>query len=82
MHLFRPVKGEKGKDWRLTQPWGTDFLLNGKLYYKSMGFVGHMGLDYAGATPGVGVPVYAAHDGVVVVAGQEKGWGLHIRLDS
>lgn len=46
-----------------------------------MGFAGHMGIDYAGATPGVGVPVYAAHDGIVVVAGVESGWGNHVRIE-
>jgi murein DD-endopeptidase MepM/ murein hydrolase activator NlpD len=45
-----------------------------------MGFNGHMGLDYAGPQPGALIPVYAAHAGVVVVAGEESGWGNHIRI--
>lgn len=57
----------------LTQAFGADFQLNGKWYYKSMGYNGHNGLDYAAP---IGTPVYAADDGTVVFEGwgQKHGW--------
>lgn len=83
--LFRPVKGTRDKDWRLTQGWWVDFKQKDKnwvlkWFYKSQGFNGHMGIDYAGPKPWDLVPIYAAHDGVVDLAGVETGWGNHIRL--
>lgn len=83
--LFRPVKGTRDKDWRLTQWWGTDFKYKDKnwvlkWFYKSQGFNGHMGIDYAGPKPGDLIPVYAAHDGVVRYAAFENGWWNHIRI--
>lgn len=39
--LYRPVKGERGKDWRLTQKRGEDFIITsgpnkGKRMYKDV----------------------------------------------
>lgn len=45
-----------------------------------MGFNGHMGIDYAWPKPGQLIPIYAAHDGVIMQAGLETGWGNHIRI--
>lgn len=78
--LFRPAKWKNGTDYRITQWWGSDFLYKWKLYYKSMGFDGHMGIDYAWPKPWVLIPVYSAHDGLVVFAGYEEWWWNHIRI--
>lgn len=71
-----------GVDYRITQWWGSDFIdkKTGKLFYKSMGFDGHMGVDYAWPKPWQLIPVYAAHDGVVIFAGVETGWWNHVRI--
>jgi hypothetical protein len=52
----------------VTQRFGADFVLNGVWYYKSIGYQGHNGDDYAAP---IGTPVYAADEGTVTF----EGWG-------
>jgi len=80
MELFRPVKWARNIDWRLTQVWWVDFMKDGVLFYKSMGYNGHMGLDYAWPYSGNIIPCYSAHDWTVVFAGTDGGWGNHIKI--
>lgn len=55
--LFRPVKGKRDADWRLTQARGAD----PQYYSTHTPRPYHLGLDYAWPTSWVAVPVYSAH---------------------
>ena len=64
----------------ITQQFGKDFLLNGKLYYQSLGMQGHNGIDFRAK---VGIPVFASMSGVITTCNDgSKGYGLHLKLRS
>ena len=70
MHkLFRPVKGERNKDWRFTQErWANPEI------YKKIGWPYHMWLDYAWPKQGDKVPVFSAEAWTVLLTWFDKDW--------
>lgn len=78
MKLFRPVKWEEWKDWRMTQPFWT----RPEVYWP-MGFKGHMWLDFAWPKPWDTIPIYSSTDGIVDVRDTwEKWYWKHIVVTS
>lgn len=73
-----PLKGT----FRITQEFGNDFVLNGKWVYKSMGYNGHMGVDFAGLKPGEKPNIYFPCDGFIARKRDDGkvGYGKHIVL--
>lgn len=72
------MKGELGKDFRLTQPFGVNPDI-----YRRFGMKGHNGLDYAGPNPGDKIPCYAAFSGTVTRVGYDAGgFGKYVRVVS
>lgn len=76
--LFRPVKGERSKDWRLTQERGAD-----PQYYSTHTVRPyHLWLDYAWPSAWIAVPVYSAHAWKVRTWRDEKGFWHFIEVIS
>lgn len=75
--LFRPVKGERNKDWRFTQEWWVN-----TEKYKPLWRPYHLGLDYAGPKQGDKIPVFSAEKWVVKTTAYDKTWfGNYIVID-
>ena len=73
--LFRPVKGARWVDRRMTQA----FWLRPEVYWP-MGFKGHMWLDYAWPVPWSKVPIYSATDWIATIWRDPKGYGNFIKV--
>lgn len=73
--LYRPVKGARNIDWRMTQA----FWLRPEVYWP-MGFKGHMWLDYAWPKPWDKVPVYCATDWIATIGRDPKGYGNFVKV--
>lgn len=74
--IISPLHGSRGKDWRITQPFGTN-----KELYSRFGLEGHNGVDFAGPKPGDIVPCYACYDGLISKVGNDKdGYGKFVRI--
>lgn len=75
--LFRPVKGERNKDWRFTQAFGIN-----PEKYRPLWWPSHMWLDYAGPQPWDKVPVFSAEKWVIKTTWYDKLWfGNYIVID-
>ena len=61
------------KQIMVTQGFGLNYLN----FYKELGMVGHSGIDFMAKD---GCPVYAAHDGKVIIRGTDSGGGKEIRV--
>lgn len=77
-NLKRPVKGERGKDWRLTQKRGERPEYYKKLWRPNW----HMGLDYAWPKAGDKIPVYASHPWTVKVLIDKNGFGNYVVIEA
>lgn len=78
MQVFCPIKGELGKDFRLTQGFGENPQI-----YKQFGLAGHNGLDYAGKKAGDKIPCFACFSGTVTRVGFDpNGFGSYVRIVS
>ena len=74
--LYRPVKWERTKDWRLTQKrWERPE------FYKKIGRPYHLWLDYAWPKPGDQVKIYASHSWLVKVSNDPKWFWKYIVID-
>lgn len=74
--IISPLKGSRGKDWRITQPFGVN-----PERYKQFGMIGHNGIDFAGSKPGDIVPCYACYDGLISKVGNDKeGYGKFVKI--
>lgn len=66
---------------RITQEFGNDFILNGKWVYRSMGYPGHFGIDFAGPFPGRKLPLVFPADCFIVEKNISRtGYGNHIKV--
>lgn len=74
--LYRPVKGDRNVDWRLTQKRGER-----PEYYKKLWRPYHLWLDYAWPKPWQKVWVYASHPWIVRVLYDENWFGNYVVLD-
>ncbi len=81
--LYRPVKGYRNIDRRLTQKYGDNFKINWKwMYWEIVKWWNkHEGLDYAGPNPWDKIDIYAAHTGIVQVLNDPKWFGMYIIID-
>ena len=75
--LYRPVRGERGKDWRLTQKRGERPEYYKKLWRPNW----HMGLDYAWPKAGDKIPVYASHPWITKVLNDKNWFGNYVVID-
>lgn len=76
--LYRPVKGERTKDWRLTQKRGE----RPEYYKKLWRPMGHAGLDYAGAIPWQKIPIYASHPWTAKVLIDKWWFGNYVVIEA
>jgi len=88
LKLYRPVKGERNKDRRLTQKRGEDFIITsgknkGKWMYKDIVWRPyHLWLDYAGPKSWDKIPVYAAHMWIARVYKTDSWFGNYVTITS
>lgn len=74
--LYRPVRGERSIDRRLTQKrWERPE------YYKTIWWPYHLWLDYAWPKPWDKSKVYASHDWIVSVLSDPKWFGNYVTID-
>jgi len=73
-----PIKGT----FRVVQGFGNDFTIKGKWVYKSMGYNGHMGVDFAGEKRGDKPTLYFPISGTIERKRDDGkvGYGKHIVL--
>lgn len=74
MSLIKPFKG----NYRVSQTFGNDLVINGVHVYQKFGLLAHNGLDYA--TP-MRTPITASHEGDVIEATFDPdgyGWYPHL----
>lgn len=73
LKIYRPVKGVRNKDRRITQYYGENFKRKGRRMYGEIvrWWKHHEWLDYAGPRPWVSVGIYSSTEGKVIHAGRK-----------
>lgn len=82
MIIYRPVKWERNKDFRVTQTYWANFLYNWVRFYwgivKARPY--HLWIDYSWPKPWDKVDVYSWHDWVVSDAWYDSWRGNYVRI--
>lgn len=74
--MRKPFEGE----YKLTQTWANELIIDGKPYYAQWGYKGHNGVDY-------GLPfrtqVIAPHNGKIIEASYDpNGYGNYVKIEN
>ena len=77
--LQNTAKKRPDGSWETVRPYITQKFGGNPQMYQQFGMKGHSGIDLRAA---VGVPVFAAHDGIADVIFSDTGYGLHIKIRS
>ena len=83
MILYRPMKGKRNIDRRLTQSYGNNFKVNWKwMYWEIVKWRNkHEGLDYASETPWKKIPCYSSVDWTVTKTWFSSWWGNYVYIE-
>ena len=74
--MRKPFSGE----YRVSQTFGNDLVINGVHVYAQYGYKGHNGIDFATPT---GTPILAPHSGKVIEAAFDaNGYGYYLKIEN